>query len=481
VNARAFRSLTTLVLLMAPLVAACGKKGPPLPPLRLTPGAVTEPTGRRTGQEVELRFGIPTTNVTGPGTTLDLDHIEVYAVTVAPGGITPANRLLMSKQYVVATIPVKPAPLEGQDTSADKRPAPGERISWVEELTEAKMTPKILALPKPPAAAGTSTTPAPPGATTDPAAAASATAPTSTTPPTPVETTPETTAAGAGATTPPTTLPGELIPLNFPTLPGTSAGPPVPVDPTQAAITPPAPATAPGAAPAVAPVLTVPTRTYIIRGISRAGNPGQASIRLSVPLLSPVSAPSGAVAQMPTEGVTLVEWTPPVAEAGASPLTFNVYRQGETANPVNTAPIKDIKFDIPGLEYGKEHCFVVSAVQTHQAVTIESDVSPPACLTPVDKFPPAAPKGLRAVAEDGAVSLVWETNSEADFGGFLVLRGEGGDETLQPITPQPIKDANYRDTGVKPGVRYVYVVVAVDTATPRNTSPRSTPEGVTAR
>ena len=130
---------------------------------------------------------------------------------------------------------------------------------------------------------------------------------------------------------------------------------------------------------------------------------------------------------------------------------------------------------------GKEHCFVVTAVQTYQAVTIESDISPPACFTPVDTFPPAAPKGLRAVAEDGAVSLIWENSSEADFGGYLILRGEGAGETLQPITPQPIKDANYRDSGVKPGVRYVYVVVAVDTATPRNTSARSAPEGVTAR
>jgi predicted small lipoprotein YifL len=456
VNARAFRSLTALVLLVAPL-AACGKKGPPLPPMRLTPGAVTELTGRRTGREVELRFGIPTTNATGPGTTLDLDHIEVYAVTVAPGGITPPNRLLMAKPYIVATIPVKPPPLEGEDTSADKRPGPGERISWVEELTEAKMTPKILAAPKPPAAAaGTATTPAATDATT------------------------ETTDLTAPATAP-TSLPGEVIALNLPTLPGTSAGPPIPADAVATAVTPPAPASAPGAAPPVAPVLTVPTRTYIIRGISRRGNPGLPSMRIAVPLLSPVGAPSAAVAQMPAEGLTVVEWTPPVAEAGASPLTFNVYRQGQITTPVNTSAISDVKFDIRGLEYGKEHCFVVSAVQTHQAVTIESDVSPPACLTPIDKFPPAAPKGLRAVAEDGAVSLVWETNSEADLGGYLVLRGEGGDETLQPITPQPIKDANYRDTGVKPGVRYVYAVVAVDTADPRNTSARSTPEGVTAR
>jgi hypothetical protein len=281
-------------------------------------------------------------------------------------------------------------------------------------------------------------------------------------------------------TTPPTAL-GELIPLNVPTLPGTSAGPPVQVDETGAAIGAVAPATAPGAAAAVPPALTVPTRVYVMRGISRSGTPGLPSMRINVPLLSPVGPPTAAIAQMPTEGVTVVEWTPPVAEAGVSPLSFNVYRQGEMTTPVNSGPVREVKTEIRGLEYGKEQCFVVTAVQTHQAVTIESDPSAPACLTPIDKFPPAAPKGLRAVAEDGAVSLVWENSTEADLGGYLVLRGEGDGATLAPITPQPIKDANYRDTGVKPGVRYVYVVVAVDTATPRNTSERSAPEGVTAR
>ena len=465
-NRRALKSSIALFLFVAPLVVCggCGKKGPPLPPLRLAPSAVTEPAGRRAGQEVELRFGVPTTNLNGPGTPVDLDHIEVYAVTVAPGGITPPNRVLMTKPYVVATIPIKPPPIEGQDTSADKRAAPGERISWMEKLTEATMTPKILALPKP-------------AATAKPAASGT---PAATTPGTPVETpavTAETTPATEAATA---TIVGEPIPLNFPMLPGTSTGPPIPAAEAGTATTPIAPAAAPGAAPAVAPALTVPTRTYVIRGISRGGHPGLPSVRINVPLLSPVGAPTAVIAQMPAEGVTVVEWTPPVAEPGAAPLTFNVYRQGEQTTPVN-ATVKEIKTEIRGLEYGKEHCFVVTAVQTHQAVTIESDASAPACLTPVDKFPPAAPKGLRGVAEDGAISLVWETNSEADLAGYVILRGEGGGETLQPITPQPIKDANYRDTGVKPGVRYVYVVVAVDTATPRNTSERSAPEGVTAR
>jgi fibronectin type 3 domain-containing protein len=38
----------------------------------------------------------------------------------------------------------------------------------------------------------------------------------------------------------------------------------------------------------------------------------------------------------------------------------------------------------------------------------------------------------------------------------------------------PIRETTYRDTTVQPGVRYVYAIVAVDTATPRNQSPEST-------
>ena len=68
-----------------------------------------------------------------------------------------------------------------------------------------------------------------------------------------------------------------------------------------------------------------------------------------------------------------------------------------------------------------------------------------------------------------------------DLDGYLVLRGDAPGDTLLPLTPQPIKDASYRDATVKPGVRYVYAVVAVDTAAPRNQSPPSAREEVTAR
>jgi hypothetical protein len=65
--------------------------------------------------------------------------------------------------------------------------------------------------------------------------------------------------------------------------------------------------------------------------------------------------------------------------------------------------------------------------------------------------------------------------------GYLVLRGEAPGDTLQPLTPQPIKDTSYRDTTVKPGVRYVYAIVAIDRATPPNRSAPSARVEETAR
>jgi hypothetical protein len=200
-----------------------------------------------------------------------------------------------------------------------------------------------------------------------------------------------------------------------------------------------------------------------------------------VPLVDPVGAPSAVAAQMPTEKGIVLDWTPPVAEPGMPPLTFNVYRREAEAATLNPSPVAEAKFEFGGVELGKEQCFVVRTVQTFGNVTVESAPSAPACLTPLDKFPPAAPKGLRAVAEDAAVSLVWDQNTEADLGGYLVLRGEVPGEPATTLTREPIADATYRDTTVKPGVRYVYVVVAVDKAAPRNQSGPSPREEVTAR
>src|SRR5690606_25487960 len=98
------------------------------------------------------------------------------------------------------------------------------------------------------------------------------------------------------------------------------------------------------------------------------------------------------------------------------------------------------------LEFGRTRCYTVRAMRG--APPVIGEPSPRACLTPIDVFPPAAPTGLAAVPSEGGISLIWEPNAELDLGGYLVLRREGADATLRPLTETPIIDARFRDTTV---------------------------------
>jgi hypothetical protein len=164
-------------------------------------------------------------------------------------------------------------------------------------------------------------------------------------------------------------------------------------------------------------------------------------------------------------------------------FTFNVYSGGtdEQATPpvpMNPAPLAQPSYERAGAPTGKEQCFIVRTVF---AGMLESDPTPPVCVVPRDVFPPKAPHGLSAVAGTGTINLIWDANTENDLAGYLVLRGEAPGDTLQPLTAAPIEETTYRDATVKPGVRYVYAIVAVDRATPPNRSPLSNKVEETAR
>ncbi|MEZ5289340.1 MAG: hypothetical protein R2712_31980, partial [Vicinamibacterales bacterium] len=131
-------------------------------------------------------------------------------------------------------------------------------------------------------------------------------------------------------------------------------------------------------------------------------------------------------------------------------------------------------FAIPGaVRFGERRCFVVRAVDTIAGQAVLGAASEPGCVTPTDTFPPAPPRQLAAIAGIGVINLIWEPNTEADLAGYLVLRGAAPGDTLQAITPAPIRETTYRDQAVEPGVRYIYAVVAVDNATPPNLSGQS--------
>ena len=88
------------------------------------------------------------------------------------------------------------------------------------------------------------------------------------------------------------------------------------------------------------------------------------------------------------------------------------------------------------------------------------------CVTPDDRFPPAAPTELAALTAKDGITLRWAPNTEPDLGGYLVLRGRSGDAKLLQIAAVPPTQTQYLDRDVMSGVRYVYAVVAVDSRLP---------------
>ena len=150
---------------------------------------------------------------------------------------------------------------------------------------------------------------------------------------------------------------------------------------------------------------------------------------------------------------TLPMRTPPTAKpADAKPSETRL-----TASPIDEPSYTDQR-----ITWGVERCYAVRTVEKLGTTTIESAEAPSVCVTLVDTFPPAAPRGLQSVATAGAISLIWQANSEQDLAGYIVLRGATPD-TLAPITPSPIQETTFKDE-VPPGAHFFYAVKAVDKA-----------------
>ena len=488
------------------------------------PGPMSEVTVRRVGDDVQLRFKLPTANANGPG-RIDLGRVEIYAVTVAPGTVVPPNRDLLTKTYAVATIAVKPPPVEGDGQPADgappdPRPSPGDEVSFVEQLTEARRAPAPLPKAVTPAVPQPGTAGAPlPAVAAVPAAAPcrpcrrwrsprrrqreasplrELALPASPRPPRPatVPAAPAPAARPRGPAAPAAATPG-VPAAAAPAAPATTGAQAAPPAVAPAVQTPGAPV---AAVPAL-PVQRTVVRIYAIRGLAASGRPGQPSARVTVPIV-PAPPPPRAPKATFTETAVVVEWAPPEAAIAAPAPTFNVYRTAGTTPaaakpaatkpaaappaaaakaeaPLNPSPLAAARIEIPNTTLDSEQCFAIRTVEVVQNVSIESAASPPACVTPHDIFPPAAPAGLSLLLLDGAIELVWDASAEPDLAGYTVLRGDAPGDTLRPLTPSPIRETTFRDTTVRPGAHYTYAIVAVDRT--GNASPPSTRVEGTAR
>jgi len=435
------RPLRVLTIAAVALVAAaCGKKGPPLPPIVHIPTGVDHLSARRVGSDVFLTLTVPAQNIdkTMPA---DVGRVEVYGYT---GTSQPPLARFLEVATPVATVSVLPPESEAQ-TSKKKPP--------------------------------------PPNAST-----------------------------GSGnpqAKEPPQATQGAMVTVQERLTPESLVARPLPA---------PAPAARSSKTTSIAPVSTATPegalrRFYIAIAFSVRGRQGPPSMFAELPLVPVPDAPRDVVATVRPEAISL-SWEPaggligfllehplaiesspidepavpgaPAPAAGADvpggPIRYNVYREIEPppgtvrkpepdvptiAAPINPAPLGALSFSEPvPLLDGRTRCYTVRSIRGSGASAVESEASMPSCVTLTDDVPPAAPVALSAAVEAGAISLSWAPNTEADLAGYVVLRGEAGDATLTPLTGSVITDAMYVDRTVRPGVRYLYAVKAIDTHLP---------------
>jgi hypothetical protein len=407
VNGRACFALLARGLLVCGL-SACGKKGPTLPPLVKMPAAPAEIAADRRGSTVDLMVVVPSANTDGTRPA-NVSATEIYAITAAPAATPPAYSDAQMLKYGarIASVNVK-APRDPNLTADPDEP--GDEV-------------------EPPEGAGLEQ-----GATarvSDPITAASLK-------PTVVRPDPQAPAAPAAA-------------------------PPV------------ADVSGPLLGPSPAPV----TRTYAAVGVSTRGKHGPFSRRVTVPLVPPPPPPPAPSVKYDETKIT-VTW-PSVGAAGAAEgdgflpsriigatrpeISYTVYDVSASDAPVKltATPVADARYEDSRIEWGVKRCYAVRASERVAGASIESEASPAVCEVLTDTFPPAAPKGLGAIASEGAINLIWEPNTEKDLAGYVVLRGTPSSTALQPITSSPIQETSFRD-GVQAGATYVYAVRAVDRA-----------------
>lgn len=454
--------------MLAALLAACGARGAPLPPLITLPGTIVAPEATRLADRVYLEFDAPESDSDGttPG---DIERIEVYALTTQPTDRRPREAFSedwLDAATLIAVLPVRvpDAALGAALPDAASEPMP-ELADILEDVQNRE-------------------------AATGPVAFFEV-------------------VQGAAVTVVERLTPETLVPVTV----GDEDEEDEEDEETDRIL--PMPLVSP---PAPEP----PIRSYVAFGVSSRNRMGEPSALVDVPLVAPPPPPGPATVSYTAGSIEIVWEEPPTLRLavqaeevepptlasvpvveGQEPSVYVVYDVAASGDPDVERPQRlvepnsEASYTDSELTFAEARCYAVRVLDYVDSRRLQAglpaaglpaaglqllgDASPATCVVLTDTFQPAAPAGLIAVVDTNGISLVWDENSEEDLAGYVVLRGTPPDATLQPLTAEPLAETAYQDTDVTAGGRYVYRVLALDNAVPPNASPLSEPVTETAR
>ena len=417
-------------------LSACGKQGPPLPPLRSVPATTSDLSVRQRGNQLLIELTYPTTTPGG----------QVL------GGITELELWEADRPFVEKPATPAASPVPGAASTAPETVAPA-----VEPAAEATppATPADPAAPEPtapsiiaPGSVGTTVPPGPgataPAVPNDPAAPAG----------------PDASAAPVADPGPPALDPREfalagkkILTLAAADLGAATVGDKIvltlPVAEAEAGVT---------------------VRHFQIRTVGPRGDRSEPSNIARILPRRPPEPPSEIVATPKSTGIDLA-WKPVEGALG-----YLVYRR-DAVNKSYGKPLQAVLAPAVALtdgsaQLGASYIYAVTTV-TQRSPLVESAIQSEREVRYADRYAPPPVSELVALAEEGQVRLIWTGSDASDLAGYRIYRREGGD--LRRLNVEPVVATEFTDTNVASGRGYVYRVVAVDKA-----GNESTPQEVPA-
>ncbi len=194
------------------------------------------------------------------------------------------------------------------------------------------------------------------------------------------------------------------------------------------------------------------------------------------PLRPALPAP-GTVQAIPEETGVRLRWSIP---ADSRARFVDVYRAVGEGNAFPPEPWRRVDASSGELldedaRYGQLLRYQVAYAADVPGIPVESL---PVVTDPVrylDVFPPAAPRGLDVVPEPGGVRVLWAPGGSRDEARVEIYRQVEGSREWTLAGTVDVPGATFLDTGLDPGRRYRYRLIAVDVR-----GNRSKPAGPTA-
>lgn len=198
--------------------------------------------------------------------------------------------------------------------------------------------------------------------------------------------------------------------------------------------------------------------TFAVRTVSTQGDLSAFSNQVGIVPRTPPPPPR-ALTLTPEAGGIRIRWEKQDEVAGVS-----LYRrQAEDRTygaPIHSSSGDETEYLDAAVRFGERYIYAASSV-SKETPPVESAPAGEVEIDYRDRFAPPPPTGLVALAEAGKVRLVWQPSPAPDVAGYIVYRRDPG-QKFRRITPEPVTALELQDSGLGPGLTFLYRVTAVD-------------------